>query len=277
MKKSEMQKRKTGKEQYYTPSLVAKKCTDAMMSVVGNLASQRKWLEPAGGTGVFIEELRSRGIQDIVSYDIEPHHEIVQYTKDFLKEDISHLRGCLVITNPPFGRLNQLSIPFFNKCAEIADYVGFLVPKSWRKWTVTNRLSMDFHLIHDEEFKINFVDSEGTELTGGGLSVVFQVWKRQEPPRKKMVVEDRGYLVKCPREESDVGITMFGYGCSKLREPTDAKTGTYYFKLTRPWVMQALKEVDFKSFMSNAVMIPALSIHEVNFLLNEWADRNGHT
>ena len=115
MKNADMQKRKTGKEQYYTPSWVAEKCTQSMMKVVGPLAHQKKWLEPAGGTGTFIECIRSHGIQDIVSYDIEPHHPQVQKTADFLKEDITHLQGCLVLTNPPFGRLNQLSIPFFNK------------------------------------------------------------------------------------------------------------------------------------------------------------------
>ena len=272
-----MQKRKTGKEQYYTPTDIAEHCTRSMLEVVGPLAYSRKWLEPAGGTGVFIDRLRNAGIQDITSYDIEPKHPVVQKTDDFLKEDISHLKGCLVLTNPPFGRLNQLSVPFFNKCAEVADYIGFLIPRSWRKWTFTNRLSMDFHLVHDEVFKFNFVKEDGQELEGGGICVCFQVWQRKEPKRQKVVIPDRGYLVRCDRLESEVGITTYGYGCGKLREPSDDKTGTYYFKTTRPWVMQALREIDFKPFMENAMMIPALSMFEINFLLNEWADRNGHT
>jgi len=277
MKNSEMQKRKTGKEQYYTPGWVAEKCTQSMMEIVGNLAHQKKWLEPAGGTGTFIECIKSRGIQDIVSYDIEPHHPLVQKTTDFLKEDISHLRGCLVLTNPPFGRLNQLSIPFFNKCAEVADYIGFLVPRSWRKWTITNRLSLNFQVVHDEVFHINFVTDDGKEIQGGGIDVVFQVWKRQPEKRKKVQIEDRGYLLRVEREKSDIGITTFGYACGKLIEPSDKKTGTYYYKLQRPWVMQALREIDFKPFMKNSMMIPSISIMEINYLLNEWADKNGHT
>ena len=41
--------------------------------------------------------------------------------------------------------------------------------------------------------------------------------------------------------------------------------------------MQALRELNFKPFMENTVMIPALSMLEINFLLNEWADKHGHT
>ena len=238
---------------------------------------QRKWLEPAGGTGTFIECLASHGISNVVSYDIEPHHAQVQHTKDFLKEDLSHLNGCLVLTNPPFGRLHQLSIPFFNKCAESADYIGFLIPRSWRKWTISNRLDLNFHLVHDEPFKINFVTATGEELQGGGISVCFQIWQRKETKRQKVHVEDRGYLIRCPREESEVGITTYGYGTGKLREPTDDKTGTYYFKLKSPWVMRALKEIDFGPFMENSMMIPSLSMMEINFLLNEYADRKEHT
>ena len=75
-------KRKTGKEQYYTPQETAERCLEILES---HRASER-YLEPAGGTGAFVKALLKRG-REVISYDIEPRHEAVQRTEDFLKED----------------------------------------------------------------------------------------------------------------------------------------------------------------------------------------------
>lgn len=126
--------RVTGSEQYYTPIETSIYCTNKMLGFVPN--KNVTWLEPAGGKGAFIGAFLSHQIKDIISFDIEPHHELVQLT-----EDLSQLSHCVTLTNPPFGRANSLSIPFFNKCATVSDYIGFIVPKSWRKWSVINKLN----------------------------------------------------------------------------------------------------------------------------------------
>lgn len=58
--KEPQNKRVTGKEQYYTPSNTAEHCFNVMLGKVGD--DGRTWLEPAGGTGSFIDAMVNGGI-----------------------------------------------------------------------------------------------------------------------------------------------------------------------------------------------------------------------
>ena len=150
--------RVTGKEQFYTPPSIASSVVDIVLSVVPD-ATRRPWLEPAGGTGAFVDAARAVGVLDVVSVDIEPLHPQVALG-DFLAMQLD-LRGAVTVSNPPFGRNNSLSVPFFNRSAEYSDYIAFIVPRSWRKWSVINRLDPYFHLVADEDLSINYVDADG--------------------------------------------------------------------------------------------------------------------
>lgn len=52
---------------------------------VGGKLKDKMWLEPAGGTGSFIDALVASGINpsQIVSYDIEPKHPACCLTGNF--------------------------------------------------------------------------------------------------------------------------------------------------------------------------------------------------
>lgn len=269
-------KRKTGKEQYYTPTDTANDLTIKMLKVAPKDAT---WLEPAGGTGQFVDAMIHNGIEQIVSYDIEPHHNLVKKTDDFLTEDLSHLSHCVTLTNPPFGRANKLSIPFFNKCAEVSDYIGFLVPKSWRKWSVINRLHSNFHLVYDEELAIDFIYENEDEKRKGNLATVFQIWERREQKRDKITIQDRKYITKTTPELADVSLTVFGRGCGTVKTefPRVPNTTQMFLKLNADWVLDALRTVDFARFYNNVAFVEALSIQEINYLLNEYKDNLGET
>ena len=260
-------KRVTGKEQYYTPMEVARKCLEIVDEIkVGGI-----YLEPAGGTGSFLKVLGGR---EWVSYDIEPKYEGVQWTDDFLKEDISYLRDVISISNPPFGRANKLSVPFFNKCAEVSEVIGFLVPKSWRKWSVMNRLDRRFHLVVDVELECDFDYESPRKKSSGKLATVFQVWERREYDRELYTAEDRGYITKTSYEDADVSLTIFGRGCGKVRKvfPRKANTTQMFLKCNEEWVLDALYSIDFSRFYNNVAFVEALSIKEIMYLLNEYRD-----
>lgn len=192
---------------------------------------------------------------------------------EFLDEDISSLNGCITLTNPPFGRANKLSIPFFNKCAQVAIYIGFIVPKSWRKWSVIDRLDPYFHRAHDEELSIDYVyDSD--KASKGKLNTVFQIWEKREYLREVLQVEDRGYIRKVKPQDADVSLTIFGRGCGrvKLDFPRVDNTTQMFLKVADDAVLGALRDVDFSRFYNNVAFIEALSIREINFLLNEYFD-----
>ena len=262
-------KRKSGKEQYYTPRETVREC----MRIVDEVKVGKVYLEPAGGTGMFVSEIRERGCE-VVSYDIEPKAEGIQRTENFLGEDLSHLSEVITVTNPPFGRANSLCVPFFNKCAEVSDVIGFLVPKSWRKWSVKNRLDRRFHLVRDIEMEVNY-DYEDKGKSKGKLRTVFQVWEKREYERELYSAEDRGYITKCKYDEADVSLTIFGRGCGKLKEvfPKKSNTTQMFLKCNEEWVIEALKVVEFSKFYNNVAFVEALSIKEIWYLLNEYRDQ----
>ena len=264
-------KRKTGKEQYYTPEETVKECMRIVDGCTDGCNHPRVYLEPAGGTGMFVRELGKRG--EVVSYDIEPKGEGIQRTENFLLEDISHLSEVITVTNPPFGRANSLCVPFFNKCAEVSTVIGFLVPKSWRKWSVINKLNRHFHLVSDTEMEVDY-DYDGVQKSRGRLKTVFQVWERRDYEREWLTAEDRGYITKCSPEEADVSLTVFGRGCGKVRRvfPRKSNTTQMFLKCNEDWVMDALYKLEYSRFYENVAFVEALSIKEIWYLLNEYVD-----
>jgi predicted RNA methylase len=261
--------RVTGKEQYYTPKPLALELVAQIEKVLGSLAG-KTILEPAGGTGAFIEAVQAVGVSEVISFDIEPLHELVT-VGDFLAQEIKE-SNLITISNPPFGRNNSLSIPFFNHAAKVSDAICFIVPRSWRKWSVTNRLDLGFELALDLDIEIDYVDADGTPPSNKNhLATCFQIWKKANVSRSLVRVTDKGIIEKVSPEQADVSLTIFGYGCGKVKtefEPI-ANTTQMFLKLKHPQALAALESVDYSKFFKNTAYTEALSLPEINYLLNE--------
>ena len=261
--------RVTGKEQYYTPVSLAERLLGEVSAVVPDLLT-RTILEPGGGTGSFVTAARNIGIESILSFDIEPKHADVAKA-NFLTKPIK-LKNAITISNPPFGRNNSLSIPFFNKAANHSDVIAFIVPRSWRKWSVINRLDRSFHLVADHDIQIDYVDDAGDELSKRtSLATCFQIWQRKDSLRPHYSVEDKKVITKVAPELADVALTVFGFGCGSLKTEFERKPNTtsMFLKLNHPQALAALQSVDFSRFYKNTAYTEALSIQEINYLLNE--------
>lgn len=261
--------RVTGKEQYYTPRALAHELVLKIEEILGPLAG-KTILEPAGGSGAFIEATANRKVARVISFDIEPLHEMVTQG-NFLEQEIRE-KHLITISNPPFGRNNSLSIPFFNRAAEISDAICFIVPRSWRKWSVTNRLDLQFELVLDLDLDIDYVDAENSPLsTKNNLATCFQIWRKSKTQRKQVRVMDKGIIEKVTPELADVSLTIFGYGCGKVKtsfEPV-ANTTQMFLKLHHPGALAALERVDYARFYKNTAYTEALSLPEIHYLLNE--------
>lgn len=263
--------RVTGKEQYYTPRSLSLEILERVCSKIEDPTS-RVFLEPAGGTGSFIDAALKHGFTSIESMDIEPKHELVKEA-DFLNATLN-IKNAVCVTNPPFGRNNSLSVPFFNKAADYADIIAFIVPRSWRKWSVLNRLNLSFHLVDDWNLDIDYVDDEGESTHGvGNLRTCVQVWKRNESIlRKPIKIPDHDLIEKTSPELADVSFTLFGYSCGTVKEefPRVPNTTQAFLKLKHPRALEALKSVDFSRFYNHTAYTEALGLQEINFLLNEY-------
>jgi hypothetical protein len=301
--------RVTGKEQYYTTPEVVDICLKEVQKHID--LKDRIVLEPAGGTGEFIEGFRRIGIKDenIVSYDIQPKHDMVM-EGNFLNVKSFPSDKMISITNPPFGRMSSLAVEFFKHSEAHCDYICYLIPKSWRKWSMLNRLPENFHLISDIDlpkdcFYIPEEDKTEKEKQQGLLETVFQIWEKRDELRKKIDVEDHGFLKKITpilvdqngqkllKVKKDVlkelikegkakwvvrganfSMVVFGHSCGKKFEDitlpeVDRVTTTMYFYIEKQEVKDALREIDFSEFANNVAYIKALSIDEINYKLNE--------
>lgn len=66
------------------------------------------------------------------------------------KEDKKYL----VIGNPPFGRSSSTAIKFFNKAAVFSDCIAFILPRTFKRVSVQNRLDLNFSLIYTEDLPL---------------------------------------------------------------------------------------------------------------------------
>ena len=263
-------RRVTGKEQFYTPKELAEDLSNKVAQVIGGLTN-RTVIEPAGGTGSFVRAAKELGAKKVLSFDIEPKSDGV-ILADFLTSEIKGVTDAVTISNPPFGRNNSLSIPFFNKAAKNSEYIAFIVPRSWRKWSVINRLDRNFHLIHDEDLAIDYVDETGEMLwQKARLNTCFQIWEKRETQRELIKVKDFGLITKVSPQEADVALTVFGYSCGKVRTEFDRipNSTVMFLKLNDSRVLAALNRVDFSRFYKNTAYTEALSLQEIRYLLNQ--------
>lgn len=263
-------RRVTGKEQFYTPADLALILTGQIGPLIGGFENKLV-IEPAGGTGAFIKAAKLQGAGKVISFDIEPKADGVLLA-DFLDADLTGISGAITISNPPFGRNNSLSIPFFNKAAKHSDFIAFIVPRSWRKWSVINRLDRNFHLIHDQDLSIDYVDDSGEMVwQKSNLRTCFQLWQRKDLEREIVKVQDLGLISKVTPLEADVAITVFGYSCGLVRTEFDRipNSTVMFLKLHDERVLPALRKVDFSKFYRNTAYTEALSLQEIRFLLNE--------
>lgn len=264
--------RTTGKEQYYTPIDVANEILVNVKDLLKGKVQSRTFIEPAGGTGNFIEAALSVGFREIISFDIEPHHDLI--TAGSYLDQVLTINGAVTVSNPPFGRNNALSIPFFNHAARNSDLIVFIVPRSWRKWTVQNKLDRRFHLVKDDDLDINYVDASGELLSKKNvLRTCVQYWKKSDSQLRQIFkVQDKGIIERCKVEEADASFTLFGYGCGTVKTefPRKPNTTQMFIKLKHPKALEALQSVDYSKFYMNTAYTEALSWHEINYLLNEY-------
>lgn len=228
------------------------------------------FLEPAAGNGSFVEALRAVGAKEVIAIDLYPASAGI--TKANFLDYAPEQKRLTTITNPPFGRNNALSIPFFNHAARFSETICFLVPRSWRKWSVTNRLDLNFQLVHDSEVFVSYEDAAGNPIRKkNDLRTCFQIWQRQSLPRKKVVVPDNALIEKCPPEKADLAIRVFGFGCGMVMERFERRPNTtlMFLKIVDQRAAKLLPLLDFRRFSENTAYTQALAFTEINYLLNE--------
>lgn len=251
-------------DQFYTSPTVAKHCLSVLMDTLQYKPDV--FIEPSCGDGSFLNILPDNKI----GYDLDPNgHNMIQC--DFFDTDDQQLNQSTVyVGNPPFGKSANLAIKFFNHCANNrnATHIAFIIPNTFNKVSVQNKLSLDFHLIHTE-----YIPNNSFILNDQPYNVPcsFQIWERQSPPRIKITPPyNRWFELVTDQSQVDFCLRRVGGKSGQILEGFNhSKSSTYFIKSKVPNLKQLLNQIDFSPIVNNTAGIKSLSITEILLELNK--------
>lgn len=187
--------RNEGLDKFYTLPTVANHCINA----IGQKYDWNQWdlvIEPSAGNGSFLTQIPLPESK-VIGLDICPEHPTIQ-TQDFFKyTPLPKYRNVAVIGNPPFGRVSSLAIKFFNHAAVWANVIAFIVPRTFRRISVQNRLDVNFQLMHDEDIP----QSPCAFTPPMNVKCCLQIWQRSPTQRTR---------IELPTQHTDW--TFLGFG-----------------------------------------------------------------
>lgn len=208
-------------DQFYTNDNISKECLEILFDTI-NKNDYEHMVEPSAGTGSFYKKLPQ---DKRIGIDISPKCEGVKEL-DFLTYDYSVLKGkVLIVGNPPFGRVSSLAVKFFNKSAEFADCIAFIVPRTFKRVSIQNKLDLNFELIYNKDLPLTpccFTPKMSAKCC-------FQIWKKTNIPRKRILYEKEHsdfIFLKLGKKKSgkpavpkgaDFAIKAYGSNCGEIK------------------------------------------------------------
>lgn len=253
-------------DQYYTQPDVASRFYTIFQKHFD--PRQYRMVEPSAGTGSFFGLLPPGSL----AYDIEPKYPGIQ-TADFLEIEIQSDLEIAVIGNPPFGRNASMAVRFFNRAARQSSVIALILPRTFRKASVVNRLNSFFHLVREEPVPANAFLFRSKPYN---VPAVFQIWERRSEPRKRMRVETShpDFEFTTP-DRADFAIQRVGARAGRVHHDLTASPSSHFF--IRGDVEAIMSQLDFSSFVGNVAGNPSLAKSEIVFLYREWTERQRGT
>lgn len=229
-------------DQFYTNSDVAKICLESLKDTIGDLDAYENIIEPSAGSGVFLDLLPPHTL----GIDIDPKDpRIVQ--GDFLKWS-PPAHNFIVVGNPPFGKNSSLAVSFFNKAAQFAEVIAFIVPRTFRKPSLTNRLDDSFHLQYE---KILPVDSfHFPDETKKSVPTCFQVWKKLPIKRSRVTASTPKHpdWSWCDKKQATHAIRRVGVCAGKLINAKTASEASHFFVSANNEMMETRWDFAWRTF-----------------------------
>jgi hypothetical protein len=168
-----------------------------------NHLKEREWLteetttlEPAVGAGALADVPGN-----VIATDITDHGYPGTVIEDYLTAPQRNVD--LVLTNPPFGRMSSTAVRFFNKAALDADRIAFIVPATFRKASVIDKLHPYFWCVFNEDLPDQlFTLPDGSKRK---VRTIFQMWERRLQPRVpiRKQVDYKRYFIRIPKPTPD--------------------------------------------------------------------------
>ena len=207
---------------FYTKKTISLKC----LEILKNYISYKNYdyiLEPSAGNGSFFNEIPQ---DKRIGIDLQP--DCIGIEKmDFFDFVPKKDKIYLVVGNPPFGKSTSLAIKFFNKSAKFANCIAFIIPRTFKRVSIQNKLDLKFNLVYNEDLPTKpccFTPKMNAKCC-------FQIWMKNEIPRKIISYDENHpdfvFLKLGPKDNknqptppkyADFAIKAYGSNCGQINK-----------------------------------------------------------
>lgn len=228
-------------DKFYTKPEIAKMLINEL-----NLENYSVIIEPSAGNGSF-----SRFLSKCIALDIAPENGNIIQQDFFTYFPPPNCGPILVVGNPPFGEQSELAIKFFKHAAEFANTIAFILPRSFRKISIQNKLPLNFWLtkeltIPKNSFLLNDKPYD--------VPCVFQCWNKLSVPRSKIILPTSSnyFTFVKNKEEADFRVQRVGGKAGKaFLDKNGAISSNYYIKNLTPIpiddLVQELNKIEYET------------------------------
>lgn len=257
-------------DQFYTNKKVAIDCYNELNKIIQ--IKEYFLFEPSAGTGSFSSLFHSNSL----SIDLEPKDKNIN-KQDFLTLDINFFENKKVITigNPPFGKKTSLAIKFFNKSAKFSEYIGFILPKTFKKKSVINKLDKNMFLIFENELDKNSFVFKNEKYD---VPCIFQIWKKENKEREKQQIKNKSdYFLFTTKTEANFAIRRIGSLAGKvITDYKNYKESSHYFIKASDEIKDKINTLykSLNNVSKNTAGNPSLSKDELINILENYIKRN---
>lgn len=207
-------------DRFYTPKEIVEKCISQI-----ELNQFDCIIEPSAGTGNFLDYL-----PNAFAYDISPEDDRIQKEDWFLldKTIFSQYKNILVCGNPPFGQQNKIAIEFFNEASKFCNTIAFILPLSFKKKSIQDRLNLNFWLQKEIDLTNGyFFLKDKTKIS---VPCVFQIWQKKDTKREKIKSKTTTCLFDFVlKDQADFRIQRVGGNAGKASLDLNKAVSSNYF------------------------------------------------
>lgn len=236
-----------------------------------NLNDYKCIVDPSCGNGSFYSNINH---SNKIGIDLLPEIEgVIEH--DFLTWDYSVIKqepkDVLTITNPPFGKQGSLSMNFIKRSFEFSDTIAMILPLSFIKESIKNRIPLELECIYEEILPPNSFLLNGSDYD---VKCVFQIWKRtciKRTKSKKIVPVGFSYTDSNP----DISIRRVGiYAGRSFKDVNRSKQSHYFVSIDdKTKIDYVVDSLNNKKWDDYTVGPRSISKNELNLFLNSLLNR----
>lgn len=214
-------------DQFFTKASVAAECFQFLKQ--NSCTRDCFYLEPSAGGGAFLTLLP---LDSRLGLDLDPKLDEIRQMDffDFSAEQLPANKKIVVIGNPPFGKNSSLALRFVNAAAAFAQVVAFVLPCTFKKASLVQKIHPNLHLVAELPLGTNSFEFEGEEYD---VPCVFQVWEKRTTLRTTTLGPlSHSDFEFCAAKDADFAIRRVGGLAGKVIDSFEGYSAAshYYIK-----------------------------------------------